>query len=465
MAIFIVLSFCRLKRDPLQFGIDVLQKNNFEALKDAGNIGFLTHLASTNSDNVPSCDIFIEANKAEDKLNGRLKCFFSPEHGFGGKKEAGQHVENEIYKGIEVRSLYNGDILKIKTDIFKGIDSLVIDLRDIGVRYYCYNTCMRFALEEAIKQNKKVFILDRPNPLGRKISGLLLEKELQAYVGGFCIPHVYGMTMGELANMIVKNYIPHPWLSSLTEEELRRAKDLLTVIRVENWNPEKLWSEQTFKKGYRWHGPSPNIPCFDSAKAYTCSIAVSAYGNFTTRFHDEKSDACVDKSWIQPFVFWKILPGKEKQLEKICERMKNWKLPGISFELKKIDKVNKEDEEEQGIVLNITNWEKFDPWLCVINALYLDRQLDKENNMCNKFEALGEKGLRYQKENSEIPFSKYYKAPDAAWEVIRSIIGNKALLNCLSNDELTEDKIKSFIEKSQQDCSNFENMRKDWLLY
>ena len=105
---------------------------------------------------------------------------------------------------------------------------------------------MRFALEEAIKQNKKVFILDRPNPLGRKISGLLLEEKLQAYVGGFCIPHVYGMTMGELANMIVKNYIPHPWLSKLTDEELSRANELLTVIRVENWNPEKLWSEQTF---------------------------------------------------------------------------------------------------------------------------------------------------------------------------------------------------------------------------
>ena len=100
--LFILLPiFCRLKGDPLQFGIDVLQKNNFAPLKDAGNIGFLTHLASTNSENVPSCDVFIDANKAEDKLNGRLKCFFSPEHGFCGKKEAGQSVEDEDYKGIK----------------------------------------------------------------------------------------------------------------------------------------------------------------------------------------------------------------------------------------------------------------------------------------------------------------------------------------------------------------------------
>lgn len=89
-------------------------------------------------------------------------------------------------------------------------------MRDIGVRYYCYNTCMRFALEKAIKEGKNVFILDRPNPLGKKIAGLCLEENLQAYVGGFCVPHVYGMTMGELANMVIQNYIPHPWLSPLT---------------------------------------------------------------------------------------------------------------------------------------------------------------------------------------------------------------------------------------------------------
>ena len=118
----------------LQFGIDVLQKNNFKNLKNAGRIGLLTHLPSTNSDNIPTCDVFIEANKNKTQLNGRLVCFFSPEHGFASKKEAGDGVGNEIYKGIPVRSLYDGGCLKIKEDCFKDIDNIVIDLRDIGVR-------------------------------------------------------------------------------------------------------------------------------------------------------------------------------------------------------------------------------------------------------------------------------------------------------------------------------------------
>ncbi len=91
---FVIFSsiICLLNSNPLQFGIDVLQENNFKDLENAGIVGFLTHMASTNSDNIPSCDIFIEANKDKNRLNGRLKCFFSPEHGFWNKNDAGVNI-------------------------------------------------------------------------------------------------------------------------------------------------------------------------------------------------------------------------------------------------------------------------------------------------------------------------------------------------------------------------------------
>lgn len=445
----------------LQFGIDVLQKNDFKVLKDAGKIGLLTHLASTNSDNIPTCDVFIEANNNKSQLNGRLVCFFSPEHGFSGEKEAGEGVDNEIYNGVSVYSLYDGDSLKIKQNCFENIDTLVIDLRDIGVRYYCYNTCMRFALEKAIREGKKVYVLDRPNPLGRKVSGLCLEEKLQAYVGGFCIPHVYGMTMGELANMVVKDYIPHPWLPKLTMEELQKAKSLLTVIPIKNWDPQKTWREQNFKKGYHWHAPSPNIPCFESAQTYSCSIAVSSYGNFTTRMHDAKSDAYVENIWIQPFVLLKLPASKFPNFDALiplCHQLNALNLPGASFFV---------NREELGIDLKIENWNNFDPWHFVVHALALDRQIDKAVNETNKFEALSESGLLYDQELSDVPFSKYYNDPHrkSYWEVVRSILGNEAFIHCLSEDELTNHKINEFLKLSQDQCCAFEVKRKNWLLY
>ncbi|MGX8716827.1 MAG: exo-beta-N-acetylmuramidase NamZ domain-containing protein [bacterium] len=460
--------FVGLKK-PLRFGIDVLQENKFKDLKDAGRIGVLTHKASTNSDNIPTCDVFIEAAQKKGILEGRLVCFFAPEHGFGGTKEAGEGIKREFYKGFEVRKFYGAsksEILEaVQADCFKDIDTLVIDLRDIGVRYYCYNTCMRFALQKAIKENKKVYILDRPNPLGRKVAGLRLEEDLQAYVGGFCVPHVYGMTMGELANMVIQNYIPHPWFLeaglNLEPADLEKAKTLVKIIRVENWDSQKTWPEQEFKKGYCWHAPSPNIPCFKSAQAYAGSIAVMPYGNFTTRFHDEKSDAHIDNVWIQPFVLLQLpksrFPGIGA-LDPISAQLNALKLPGVSFFV---------NPEELGINLDIKDWAVFNPWSFVMNALFLDRQIDKAQGKYNKFRALSEEGLEYAGYDPDIPFSKYWDNPNRKdyWDVIRSILGNKKLIECMSHDNLTKEEVENFVIESQKQCKEFEAKRKAWLLY
>ena len=98
-----------------------------------------------------------------------------------------------------------------------------------------YAICLR----KSYQRREECFYFRSLNPLRRKIAGLCLEETLQAYVGGFCVSYVYGMTMGELANMVIQNYIPHPWLSPLIQADLKKAKSLLTVIPVKNWNPKK----------------------------------------------------------------------------------------------------------------------------------------------------------------------------------------------------------------------------------
>lgn len=242
---------------------------------------------------------------------------------------------------------------------------------------------------------------------------------------------------------------------------MKKAKSLLTVIPVKNWNPKKTWKEQVFKEGYRWHAPSPNIPCFESAQAYSCSVAVLSYGNFTTKMHDAKSDARVDNIWIQPFVLLKLPSSKypySDALNPLCCQLNKLNLLGVSFFVNK---------EALGIDLKIEDWSKFDPWCFIIHALSLDRQLDKNIGARNKFEALSELGLQYDQKIPDVPFSKYYNDlyKKDYWDVTRSILGHEDLIRCLSEDRLTEDKVGNFSKLSQKQCTEFQAKRKDWLLY
>ena len=161
--------------DTLKFGIDVLQDEHFERLENR-KIGILTHAPATNSDNVPTCEVFLES-----EIKDNIICFFSPEHGLSATAKAGERIENERLDGIPVHSLYKNEGSKedpkwapTKEQLEK-IDTLVVDLCDVGVRCYTYITCMRFAIEQCIRYGKRVVVLDRPNPLGRKLSGPFMD--------------------------------------------------------------------------------------------------------------------------------------------------------------------------------------------------------------------------------------------------------------------------------------------------
>ncbi len=126
---------------------------------------------------------------------------FSPEHGFKGEADAGEKVENGLYKSIPVVSLY-GKNRRPKREQIQDLDVVIFDIQDVGVRFYTYVSTLSYVMEEAAKHNVQVIVLDRPNPNGYYVDGPLMEKEFASFVGLHRVPVVYGMTIGEYAQMV-----------------------------------------------------------------------------------------------------------------------------------------------------------------------------------------------------------------------------------------------------------------------
>jgi uncharacterized protein YbbC (DUF1343 family) len=128
---------------------------------------------------------------------------FGPEHGFRGNADAGEHIDNAVDKktGIPVVSLY-GDHKKPTAEDFKGVDVILFDIQDVGVRFYTYISSLEYLLEAALENHKPLMILDRPNPNGFYVDGPVLDPAFKSFIGMQPVPIVYGMTIGEYALML-----------------------------------------------------------------------------------------------------------------------------------------------------------------------------------------------------------------------------------------------------------------------
>jgi uncharacterized protein YbbC (DUF1343 family) len=180
-----------------------------------------------------------------------LTAIFTPEHGLQMEIEAGQPVRNSSWRDIPIYSLY-GSHFRPSPEQLARVDVLIYDLQDIGTRFYTYITTLKYILEAAATQNKKVIICDRPNPLGgAKIEGPLLQPRFKSFIGALPLPIRYGLTPGELALMMKgEGWIP---------------KDVeLEVIPMEGWTRADLWPET----GLEWIPTSPNIPGPENALLY-----------------------------------------------------------------------------------------------------------------------------------------------------------------------------------------------------
>lgn len=142
---------------------------------------------------------------------------FAPEHGFRGQADAGAKINSEIDRetGIVIRSLY-GKNLKPKKEDIKGVDIMLFDIQDVGVRFYTYISTLQYVMEACGDAHIPVIVLDRPNPNGHYIDGPVLESKYKSFVGMQPIPIVYGMTIGEYAQML----IGEKWINSLKYPKL-----------------------------------------------------------------------------------------------------------------------------------------------------------------------------------------------------------------------------------------------------
>lgn len=147
-----------------------------------------------------------------------VKVIFSPEHGFRGTADAGEHVAGGVdaKTGIRIVSLYTGGKNDPGADVMSGIDVVVIDIQDVGLRFYTYYIAMLKLMNVAAVHGVEVLVLDRPNPNGMTVDGPVLDMSLKSGVGALPIPVLHGMTLGELAEMIVGE----KWLSGERNVEL-----------------------------------------------------------------------------------------------------------------------------------------------------------------------------------------------------------------------------------------------------
>jgi uncharacterized protein YbbC (DUF1343 family) len=237
--------------------------------------------------------------------NVKLTAILAPEHGFRGEIEAGAKVGDAVdaRTGAPVFSLY-GASKKPTPAMLRNVDVLVLDIQDIGTRFYTYISTMGLAMQAAAAARIPFVVLDRPNPLGGDyVAGFVLEPDLASFVGQYPIPIVHGMTVGELARMIAGER----WLDGLDSLDL-------TVVPLEGWQRSMRWPALQRP----WLPTSPNIPSFEAALVYP-GMGIAGEG---LKVNEGRGTAT-------PFT---VLGAPWSDGARLVERLNALRLAGVRFE-------------------------------------------------------------------------------------------------------------------------------------
>lgn len=217
----------------MQTGLDVLETEKFAPLRDK-HIGLITNHTGFDALGRSNIDLLAQASGL------KLAALFSPEHGLAGRANESVASSKDPTTGLSIYSLY-GDTRRPTDEMLEGVDALVFDIQDAGVRFYTYTVTMAYCMEEAAKRKIPFFVLDRPNPLGGEIvEGPMLDPDKTSFVAYFPIPVRYGLTIGELAQFF--------------NSENHIGADL-HVIPMRNWH-RNYFFEST---GIKWVPPSPAL--------------------------------------------------------------------------------------------------------------------------------------------------------------------------------------------------------------
>jgi uncharacterized protein YbbC (DUF1343 family) len=315
-------------------------------------IALLTNHTGVDLMGIQNVDRLQELFTRQLKVVFSLKAILSPEHGFSGKFGDGESIEYSQSNNQDIRiySLY-GRTKKPLPEMLNGVDLLIYDIQDIGVRYYTYISTLGLAMEAAAEANIPFVVLDRPNPIGgEKVEGPVLDKEQRSFIGFYPIPVRYGMTVGELARMIVGE----KWISPVPE---------LIVIPMDLWTRNMLYGDTNLN----WIKPSPNMPDVETAVIYsgTCLI--------------EGTNISEGRGTQYPF---KLIGAPWINGDLLTEKLNEYQLPGLRFKsahftpqsLPGVAPYPKyENKECYGIEINVTDLEtylSFDTGIAIITAIY-----------------------------------------------------------------------------------------------
>ncbi len=252
-------------------GIDVLARDGFAVLKGR-KVGLITNHTGLSATGPTTIDLLHKAPGVS------LVALFSPEHGIRGVLDEDVPSSRDEATGLPIHSLY-GATRRPTAAMLEGLDTLVLDLQDIGARFYTYPATLGYVLEEAAARKLRVVVLDRPNPInGWQIEGPLPDAAVLGFNAYLPMPIRHGLTLGELAHLFnVENAI---------------GADL-TVVRAEGWRRDQ-WFDQT---GLAWVNPSPNMRNLNQATLYP-GIGAIEYANMSVGRGTDQPFEQLGAPWI-----------------------------------------------------------------------------------------------------------------------------------------------------------------------
>jgi uncharacterized protein YbbC (DUF1343 family)/CubicO group peptidase (beta-lactamase class C family) len=270
-------------------GLDVLEQEAFASLKGP-RVGLVTNQTGLDRQGRRNVDMMLAAGV-------KVAALYTPEHGITGTKDQPNIADSrDDSTGLPVFSLYFNSRFRLTPEMLKGVDMLVFDIQDVGVRFYTYNCTMLFAVEAAAKANLPFYVLDRPDPItGMHVEGPMLDPYLQGITGCFSLPVRHGLTPGELATM---------------GNAERRWNADLHVVKMQNWQRDD-WFDST---GLPWIDPSPNMRSLNAATLYPGLALIESSKNYSVGRGTDAPFEQIGAEWVHgvelaDFLNARYIPG------------------------------------------------------------------------------------------------------------------------------------------------------------
>lgn len=348
-------------------GVEVLRESGFACLKGK-RVGLVTNPSGVDRNLKSTIDILNEAPEVN------LVALYGPEHGVRGDVYAGGKVSDtkDAKTGLPVYSLY-GSTRKPTAAMLKGIDVMVYDIQDVGTRSYTFISTLGLVMRACSEQGIEVVVLDRPNPLGgNKIEGCYVEPGYFSFVSQFRIPYVYGLTVGEFAQMINEE-----GLNRDQKGDLPHLKCKLTVIPMEGWTRDMVYADTKLP----WVLPSPNIPSAQAAISYPSAGICGEFSNFLN----------IGIGYTLPF---QVFGATWMDPDKLKAKLDSYHIPGVDFRVIYFNPIagSQKGELVKGVQYFYTDYDKAVLTLTqfyVIQAvceLYPDRTPFEKSTVSNLFD-------------------------------------------------------------------------------